>query len=99
MKPHTFTLTATGTGAVYKANRDAQDFNLVVAVTLTAGSTTYAVEHCYDLNAATPRWFVEAGSISASTEVAYTFPVEAIRINASALSGGNLEVTYLQAGV
>lgn len=99
MKPFTTTLTATGVGAIYIANRDADDFNLVVAVTLTAGTTSYTIQHCYDTNATTPRWFNNGSAKTASTEVAYTAPVEAIRISVGALSGGNLEVTYLQAGV
>lgn len=99
MKPALFTLTTTGTGATYIVNRDIQTINISVATTLTAGTTSYTLEHCYNLGAATPRWFTNGSAKTATSEVVYTTPVEAIRINVSALSGGNLEVNYLQAGI
>jgi len=99
MKPSLFTLTTTGTAATWIANRDIQTININVSVTLTAGTTSYTLEHCYNLGAATPRWFTNGSAKTASAEVTYVVPVEAIRINVSALSGGNLEVNYLQAGV
>jgi len=99
MKPSLFTLTTTGTAATWIANRDIQTININVSVTLTGGTTSYTLEHCYNLGAATPRWFTNGSAKTASAEVTYVVPVEAIRINVSALSGGNLEVNYLQAGV
>jgi len=91
MKPRSVSVTGVGTTNPLLLNRDGGSFSVGFVAEVT-GTVTYTVEHTYDDimdSAVTPVWYTNAsvGSSSATKEGAYTTPVVALRVNASAGTG------------
>jgi hypothetical protein len=101
--PNPYSVTFTSTGAKTPCLVDSQQspFNASVGVAVL-GTATYGIEYTLDdvnNSAITPVWFADANlppGQTASGVSNYMFPVQAIRVNITALTGAGLRFTVLQ---
>src|SRR6185312_14082636 len=92
----TQTYTTTGTKASLNMDPSIAPFNATIAVTLTAGTTSYKLQYSitpFDVADANANWF-DSTDIPASTSTSktsfVTAPYGRIRLVIASLSGGNL---------
>ena len=97
---NTYLAGTTGAQAPIILDQAVAPFTVGVGVYLTAGTASYAVQFTFDdpNGAATLRWFNDAtlGSGTTSGTTSYAFPVRAVRLNITTLTGGNLEFKVIQ---
>jgi len=92
----TITYTTTGTKQSLNLDPSIVPFNATVAVTLTAGTTSYKMQYSvtpFDTADASSNWFDSTDIPAATTSSAVSslpFPVSRVRLIIAALSGGNL---------
>jgi hypothetical protein len=101
MYAHVQTHTTTGEKDAILVDQAQSPFNMSASVVVASGTATFGVQYTMDdLNdsSITPFWFddanIPAGS-TASEATNYMFPIRAIRINISAISG-SVRFTVLQ---
>lgn len=99
--PYIVTFTTTGAKTPCIVDRAQSPFNLSVAA-IVLGTATYGIEYTLDdVNDATitPAWFSDAnlppGQVASGVSN-YMFPVQAIRINITAITGAGVRFIVLQ---
>jgi len=99
-----YTVTGTGTSAIFAVDNYQAPFNIGLGATVSA-TATYTVQFTFDditangYVAANGTWFTEAtfGTASTSTAISFTIPCRGIRLNVSA-STGSVTLQVQQAG-
>lgn len=99
-----YTVTGTGTSPVYATDHFQSQFNVGLAVTISA-TATFSVQYTLDdimadgYNPATGTWWTMSNfsSLSASTAGNFTIPCRGIRLNVTA-STGSVTIQIQQAG-
>lgn len=108
MRPVRQTLSASGVTAPVPLDHYISPFNVSLGCIVSNGATVnYKVQHTFDdvfavgFDPSTATWFDHADITgeTASVDGNYAFPVIAVRLNASTLSGGNITFVVTQAGV
>ena len=92
--------TTTGAKTPWLPDSQQSPFNASFAV-IVLGTATYGVEYTLDdpNGSVTPVWFADANlpaGQSASAVTNYMFPVQAIRVNIAAVTGGGVRIVGLQ---
>ena len=108
MRPVRQTLSASGVTAPVPLDHYISPFNASLGCIVSVGATVnYKVQHTFDdvfaagFNPSTAAWFDHADLTgeTASTDGNYAFPVTAVRLNATTLTGGTITFVVTQAGV
>lgn len=99
--PNAYSVTFTTTGAKTPVVTDYQQspFNASVAAIIASGTATYGIEYTLDdPDGAAVTWFSDANLPPGQTATGvsnYAFPVRAVRVNITAISG-SLRFVFLQ---
>lgn len=106
MRPIRFSLSAVGVSAPIPLDIHIKPFSVSVNAALSGGTTaTYNFQHTYDnvfsptFDPATADWNNSPTVTDDDTQVAYTLPVTAVRLNVSTITGTTVNVTIVQAGL